>query len=93
MLTARGIWTLDLADVVGLSFQVFLQQLADASGDPDEARRAFATALALAFLVKKAPSSASEWKLLAAKATRWLAGVKVPAGGRTWAELAVGLSI
>ena len=40
VLTARGIWTSDLADVVGLSFQVLLQQLADASGDPDEARRA-----------------------------------------------------
>ena len=33
-------------------------------------------------------------ELLAAKATRWLAGVKaVPAGGRSWMQLAVGLSI
>jgi len=93
---ADGSWDLtqELADVLGLPFEVLLQQLADVSGDLHEARRAFATALALAFLVKKASSSASEWKLLAAKATRWLAGVKaVPAGGRTWTELAVGLSI
>ena len=93
---ADGSWDLipELADVLGLPFEVLLQQLADVSGDPHEARRAFATALALAFLVKKASRSASEWKLLAAKATRWLAGVKaVPAGGKTWTELAVGLSI
>jgi len=93
---ADGSWDLtsELVDVLGLPFNVVLEPLAHASGDPDEAKRALATALALAFLVKKASSSASEWKLLAAKATRWLAGVKaVPAGGRTWAELAVGLSI
>jgi Ca-activated chloride channel family protein len=93
---ADGSWDLtsELVDVLGLPFNVVLEPLAHASGDPDEAKRALATALALAFLVKKASSSASEWKLLAAKATRWLAGVKaVPAGGRTWTELAVGLSI
>jgi len=93
---ADGSWDLtqELADVLGLSFEVLLQQLADASGDPDEGRRAFATALALAFLVKKASSSASEWTLLATKAARWLASVRArPAGGRTWTDLAVGLSI
>jgi Ca-activated chloride channel homolog len=93
---ADGSWDLtpELADVLGLSFEVLLQQLAHATGDPHEARRALATALALACLIKEASSSANEWKLLAAKGSRWLTGVKaVPAGRRTWAELAAGLSV
>lgn len=93
---ADGSWDLtpELADILGVPFAALLEPAARALGDPDEARRAFATALALAFLVKRAAANADEWKLLAAKATRWLAGVKaVPAGGRTWVDLAVGLSV
>jgi hypothetical protein len=93
---ADGSWDLtpELANILGLPFAALLEPPARASGDPDEARRAFATALALAFLVKKASANADEWKLLAAKATRWLAGVRaVPAGKRTWVDLAVGLSV
>lgn len=92
---ADGSWDLtpELAGVLGLPFDALLEQLAHASGDPDEARRAFATALALAFLHTKAASSRDEWRMLGTKATAWLAGVKaVPPRGGSWVDMARKLS-
>jgi hypothetical protein len=46
--------------------------LANASGPAEDARRAWATALALAWLEKEARDSQDEWRLLAVKARKWL---------------------
>jgi von Willebrand factor type A domain len=88
---ADGSWDLtpELADVLGVSLSDLIAAMAGASGDPDEARRALATAIALTFLARHELSSHGEWELLAAKATRWLTKVTaVPTSGRSWMELA-----
>jgi Ca-activated chloride channel family protein len=93
---ADGSWELtdELANLLGLSLSDLAAMLVQATGDRDEARRAFATALAITFLERRASASRHEWELLAAKATRWLTGVKsVPPGGGSWRKLAHNLSI
>jgi hypothetical protein len=59
------------------------------SGDPATIRRAWATALALAFLETHADDTRDEWALLADKARRWLdrCGVESPTG-QPWIALA-----
>jgi hypothetical protein len=92
---ADGSWDLtqELADVLGMSVSA-LRTISHGSGDADEAKRALATALAITFLERQASSNRGEWELLAAKATRWLAGVKaVPSGGESWRKLAHDLLI
>jgi Ca-activated chloride channel homolog len=93
---ADGSWDLtpELADVLGVSLSDLIAAMAGASGDPDEARRALATAIALRFLARHELSSHGEWELLAGKATRWLTKVTaVPTGGRSWMELACSLCL
>lgn len=56
-------------------------------GDRDETRKAWATALALAWLDEHARAAEGEWRLLAEKAQRWLGSVTSrPADGGSWAE-------
>jgi Ca-activated chloride channel family protein len=93
---ADGSWDLtpELADVLGVPLSDLLARLAHATGDHEEARRAWATALALLFLATRESSRYGEWDLLAAKAGRWLALVKSkPPGGGSWTKLAHGLSL
>jgi hypothetical protein len=87
---ADGSWDLDkdLARILGLSLSRLELALAGAVGDTAEARRAWATALAIRFLTIHASSNRGEWELLADKAARWLAGVKAAPAGGTWMTLA-----
>ncbi len=88
---ADGSWELDgeLADVLDRPFRELKVALRKAKGDPTEAARAWATALALAWLEANAPDARDEWSLLAAKAERWLSAASArPAGGEDWWTLA-----
>lgn len=84
---ADGSWDLDdeLAAVLGVRLRKLRKKLEGATGDPDEAARAWATALALAWLESHASESRDEWELLADKAKAWLSrcGAKL-AGGEVW---------
>jgi Ca-activated chloride channel family protein len=93
---ADGSWNLDkaLADVFGRDLGDLVAAIAGSTGDPDEARRAWATALALKFLEEQASANHGEWALLADKAVRWLATVSaVPPGGTSWSDLAAGMRV
>jgi Ca-activated chloride channel homolog len=88
---ADGAWHLDqaLADALTLPLPELQRRLAGAIGDSAEASRAWATALALAFLGRECSSNRDEWELLAAKAKRWLAGVAArPPAGASWIDFA-----
>ena len=66
--------------------------LAGAGGDPEDARRAWATALALVWLRTRARHVEDEWKLLGLKARRWLDdSAAVPPGPGAWLDVAAGL--
>ena len=87
---ADGSWDLtkDLAAVLGRSIKEMEGALAGASGDRKEARRAWATAVALVWLERWADER-DEWELLAAKAQDWLARVTArPKEGMSWLDLA-----
>jgi hypothetical protein len=75
--------------VIGVSLKELESRLAGATGARHDIRRAWATALALTYLTKRASESRQEWKLLAQKATRWLehAGA-VPPSGTSWLDYA-----
>lgn len=65
------------------------KKLHGAQGDPEEAARAWATALALVWLEAKAGDSRDEWELLAEKAKEWLSRSKAKlAGGEDWLSAA-----
>ncbi len=86
---ADGSWDLteDLARAVGQSLARLQVTPIGARGNPDEAGRAWATALALRWLEADAPALADEWRMLAAKGRTWLDSVTAkPASGRTWRE-------
>jgi hypothetical protein len=84
---ADGSWDFDdeLAAVLGIRLRKLRKKLEGATGNPDEAARAWATALALAWLESNAPESRDEWELLADKARAWLTrcGARL-AGGEEW---------
>jgi hypothetical protein len=88
---ADGSWDLteDLADICGCSLPFLEDVPRKTSGDAATVRRAWATALALAFLETHADDVRDEWALLAAKARRWLqrCGVDCPTG-QPWIVLA-----
>jgi hypothetical protein len=90
---ADGSWDLDedLARILGVPLSRLEIALAGAVGDSREARRAWATALSIRFLMIHASSNRGEWELLADKAARWLAGVKAAPAGGTWMTLAEGV--
>jgi Ca-activated chloride channel family protein len=84
---ADGSWELDeeLAAILGVSLRELRKKLEGAEGDPGEAARAWATALALAWLESQQADDRLEWDLLADKASEWLTrcGAKL-AGGEDW---------
>jgi hypothetical protein len=88
---ADGSWDLDenLAAILGVRIRKLQKKLEGALGDPGEAARAWATALALAWLESHATDSREEWELLADKAKAWLlqCGVRL-AGGEEWLSAA-----
>jgi hypothetical protein len=72
---ADGSWTLDdeFAQVVSVKLGDLEQVLRDAVGDPEVARRALASAIAITWLERYADETSDEWVMLADKARRWLA--------------------
>jgi hypothetical protein len=83
-----GSWglTRELAEAVGVRLERVRSQLGTLLAQ-DEACRAWATALALAWLEHEAPGLVVEWRLLARKAERWLDGVTVKSqSGLEWKE-------
>ena len=86
---ADGSWDLtpEFAGAIGHDLAQLESALAGATGNRNETRRAWATALALAWLDEHARAAEGEWRLLAEKARRWLGGVTSrPADGGGWAE-------
>ena len=86
---ADGSWelTAELARAIGHDLAELEALLSGSTGKIDEARKAWATALALAWLEERARESEGEWRLLAAKGRKWLDRVSArPAQGVTWAE-------
>jgi hypothetical protein len=88
---ADGSWDLgeELAKLMGKRLDELESKLADVTGDPEQAERAWATALALVWLKVKASQWKEEWALLDRKARRWLA--QCPAkldSGEAWLDAA-----
>jgi Ca-activated chloride channel family protein len=84
---ADGSFDLDerIASILGVPLRKLEKKLHGAEGDPVEAARAWATALAIAWLESRAAESRGEWELLAEKAKTWLwpCGARL-AGGEDW---------
>ena len=93
---ADGSWglTKELASIIGrelIELNAAVHGATGATGAPDEVLRAWATALALAWLEHTVADSEDEWRLLAKKARRWLDATKaVPPRGGGWVEAADG---
>jgi hypothetical protein len=86
---ADGSWDLTeaFARALGQPLDMLEVALVGASGDADEIRRAWATALALYWLKTNGATLADEWRLIANKARHWLDCVSArPASGRTWSD-------
>jgi len=63
--------------------------IAQAQGSDEDVCRAWATALALAWLRKYASGREDEWRMLSQKAEKWLQGVAAILPGRwTWFDRA-----
>jgi Ca-activated chloride channel family protein len=91
---ADGSWDLtpELARAIGCDLAGLESALAGSTGTKDEVRKAWATALALAWLEVHAPGAEAEWRLLAAKAMKWLDSVTArPADGGSWRDLSARL--
>jgi hypothetical protein len=89
--SADGSWDLteELADLLESSLPRLEGELRHLSGDAATIRRAWATALALAFLETHAADTRDEWALLADKGRRWLDRCNVASPtGRPWIALA-----
>ena len=88
---ADGSWDLTnaFAAAIGIALVKLEEGLAGTSGSPPEVRRAWATALALAWLAEDAGHVQSEWQLLGAKAETYLTGVAATAPqGASWLAVA-----
>ena len=88
---ADGSWELSnaLARAIGRELGPLETVLSGMAGDPTVVRAAWATTLALAWLELHAADSKDEWRLLADKARKWLAGVmEARAAGRSFVQLA-----
>jgi hypothetical protein len=88
---ADGSWELtrDLASILGRDLVDLVSATDDATGFRDDVRRAWATALAIAWLEQNAADGEDEWRLLAAKGRKWIDGTSaVPPGGGTWTDAA-----
>ncbi len=94
---ADGSWDLDdeFAQAVSMKLRDLEQALRDAVGDPGVARRALATAMAIAWLEKFAASARGEWEMLSEKAGRWLSACRTApregTGQDVWLDVARGL--
>jgi Ca-activated chloride channel family protein len=90
---ADGSWELDATLLVACGLAPERLPALEALVPPDalvEGRRAMATAIALTFLMRRAAHDRTEWALLAQKADRYLASVRVqPSGGGTWLDAAM----
>ncbi len=88
---ANGSWELDrrFADAIGRKLSHIERALAGAQGSAEDTRRAWATALAIAWLRKNAADFEDEWRMLARKGEEWLRDVAATVGGgRTWMDAA-----
>jgi Ca-activated chloride channel family protein len=88
---ADGCWNLtkEFAEAIGRTLRDLERALSGATGDRDDVRKAWATALALAWLDREAFQVEHEWRMLAAKARNWLDDVQAAAlDGDTWAARA-----
>ena len=88
---ADGAWDLtdEFARAVSMKLRNLEKALRDAIGDPEIARRALATAIAIAWFEKFAAHARGEWEMLAEKARRWLEACgAAPGGGVPWTDLA-----
>jgi Ca-activated chloride channel homolog len=88
---ADGSWELtpELASLLGRDVGQVRAAVAATNGARDAVTRAWATALALAWLQQHAARVEDEWRLVAEKARTWLrAASVVPATGGTWEDAA-----
>jgi Ca-activated chloride channel family protein len=87
---ADGTWdlTANLADLVERPLSDLERALASVMGDAQVARRAWATALALQWLARRAGDCRDEWTLLARKASAWLDACPVQPRGTNWLDWA-----
>ena len=88
---ADGSWdlTAELAGIVGRALNDLESALDGTTGKEEDARRAWATALALVWLRTRAGDVEDEWKLLAAKGRAWLDDVEAVLPGRgAWLDAA-----
>ncbi len=84
---ADGSWdlTAEFARFFSLTLRRLEKELRHATGDRDTARRALATALAVAWLERHAAADRGEWDLLAGKAESFVsASGTEPAAGQGW---------
>ena len=91
---ADGSWDLtdEFARAVSMKLRNLEKALRDAIGDPEIARRALATAIAIAWLERHAGDTRHEWEMLAEKAGRWIEACRTApragAGWEAWVERA-----
>jgi hypothetical protein len=88
---ADGSWelTAEFAQVLGSRLRALEAEVRQVTGPEEEARRAWATALALVWLERQGADRCAEWRLLAGKAERWLDAVAArPRNGGTWSDAA-----
>jgi hypothetical protein len=91
---ADGSWDLtnDFAKVLGQTLSELEAMLENATGDEDEVRRAWATALAVTWLEIEAGEWVDEWALLARKARKWLDRCPAKlARGESWLDAAANI--
>ena len=89
---ADGSWELtkELASLIGRDLDDLRSAIENARGSGNDVQRAWATALALAWLEEHAAEARDEWRLLAAKAREWIdATPAIPPGGGTWMDAAM----
>ena len=90
---ADGSWELTkkLAALIGRDLSDLRSAIEDARGSRDDVQRAWATALALAWLEQHAANAEDEWRMLATKGRKWIdATPAIPPGGGTWMNAARG---
>jgi Ca-activated chloride channel family protein len=83
---ADGTWDLtrEFAAAIGRDLADLEAALIGAKGPTEEVRRAWATALAHAWLIAEARDAEQEWRALAAKAREWLARSRAQPAGADW---------
>lgn len=88
---ADGSWELTraLASIIGRDLSDLRAAVAGASGARKDIERAWATALAIAWLERNASQAVDEWKLLAKKGRDWIdSSFTTAPGGSSWIQTA-----